>query len=1664
MISSNSASDVSTICGPQSSSSLYESFGGSVMSDNCPKNLRSVSGPNKACALKPRSSIGQIKEHCADSHLKEVTQILNASLIIKNVLLIILLVSFCSNSFGQVLELKPYETIWEFKPTDDISSPVTMGRNGSVFFGAGFKVYRVDGKTGSKIWEFKTNGKILRTPKIGPYSNIYVISERFTYWDGDDISEGNNIIYSLNAETGSKNWEFETTSNFTFVSIGPDGTIFFGTYDNKVYAVNGLTGESKWDVESVKENSFNYYSLVLRDGAIFVSNKNKAIALEASSGSRKWEFSTDEHITGPVLGFDGTVFIGSQDQHLYALNPQTGEINWKFKTNGPVNKSAAIGLNGLVYVGSSHALYALDALTGEYRWQFYTSGISPRPIVGPDGKLYLFDEGVFEEKWLVTPKFYALNSNTGQLLWEFEAGHFIYDPVFDADGTTFLKLIELSPDYHGTMPDSYILSYVLSKTGMPQGGLNKIRNITIGLNGVIYGGGDKLYALEEIFVVADWDGEFILSEKKLLSPIPSNNIAKLTISPRWLILGAADSFDSDSEMFFTSYDGKTSAPKVDTSFGQSYISRELKLLNNPKNTWATDYIVGKEYGSLTFHDPILDANKNGHPDLTEFGLPINRTFYAELIQNSPKSGVKANASIHFARQADSRQGYYTIFIKTTIGSIEFNGSFWVSQFTTELTYNTEMDQLKFSIFDTDASGDLRTISAVANYSLNSDGSLILEPFSSSQTINGENTHPIQYNESELKWLPNLNIFRGHVSVKDGDTLSSWPDLIDFTFELSGVKPKKNLSEASTDNDLKSLQQHISIGTNLDAIDSNSWTALTIAAYYGHIDFVETLLFAGANIETKKHEGWNALHEASRYGHIEIVKLLLDNGAYIEAKQKYGMTPLYLAAAGNHTNIINLLISNGAEIQTSSNYERTALHTAAYNGHAEAAKLLIEEGIDFKAKDQDGLTALDLAIQKEHQNVIDVIKEETKPPSIIKHPQNKNAEFGETVEFTVDVSGSKPFDYQWYKDGKTIDGAKTETLALDNLTSEDAGIYSVRIKNAFGKAISRVAVLTVVLPLPIIAQQPQDKTVSLGDNVEFSVNASGRKPFDYQWYKDGKTIDGAKAETLALDNLTSEDAGIYSVRIKNAFGKAISRVAVLTVVLPHPVVTTQPISHTLNIGGSMTFSVAATGTEPLIYRWRRNGVFLGPSTENSTLTLKNVQPEQAGTYRVVVSNTAGEVMSEAAELVVIEVFYTLLWKFKTGGNVKSSPAIGSDGTVYVGTVYKNKVYAINPDGTKKWEYNAGLYVWSSPAIGSDGTVYVLSMDGKVYALDGKGGAKKWEFNTGAEGGISSPSIGADGTVYVGSYDGDVYALNGKTGDKLWKYKTGNNLYSSPAIEIDGIIYVGSADNKVYALNPDGTKKWEFKTGSNVSLSPSIGADGTVYVGSHDYKVYALDGKSGSKKWAFKTERNVYSSPAIGSDGTVYVGSFDKKVYALNPDGTKKWEFRTGDKVYSSPAIGDDGTVYIGSDDGKVYAINSDGTKKWEFETRGKVYSSPAIGSDGTVYVGSDDGWVYALESSSSGPADSPWPMFGQNAQRTGRVLTPQKHELIEINILRTTVSPFTFTFATNEGETYEIQVTQDLKQWSKLGEVNGTSSESKFTDPRQPIVPFKRNYYRVKLVE
>jgi alpha-tubulin suppressor-like RCC1 family protein len=244
---------------------------------------------------------------------------------------------------------------------------------------------------------------------------------------------------------------------------------------------------------------------------------------------------------------------------------------------------------------------------------------------------------------------------------------------------------------------------------------------------------------------------------------------------------------------------------------------------------------------------------------------------------------------------------------------------------------------------------------------------------------------------------------------------------------------------------------------------------------------------------------------------------------------------------------------------------------------------------------------------------------------------------------VVAGGTSPISYQWRKNGVDITGANAPMLKLPATALADAGSYSVAITNPVGSVTSAAATLTVnassppTLVAPTIVTPPASATVNAGNTASFAVAVTGSGPLAYQWRKNGSAIVGATSAVHTIPAAVSADAAAYSVVVTNSAGSATSPAASLTVnpgpAPVAPTITTQPTGLVVIPGATATFAVAATGSGPLAFQWRRNGSDL-PGATQPILTLTNVSGAEAGNYSVVVSNAADSVTSAVAPLILI----------------------------------------------------------------------------------------------------------------------------------------------------------------------------------------------------------------------------------------------------------------------------------------------------------------------------------------------------------------------------------------------------------------------------------------------
>lgn len=139
-----------------------------------------------------------------------------------------------------------------------------------------------------------------------------------------------------------------------------------------------------------------------------------------------------------------------------------------------------------------------------------------------------------------------------------------------------------------------------------------------------------------------------------------------------------------------------------------------------------------------------------------------------------------------------------------------------------------------------------------------------------------------------------------------------------------------------------------------------------------------------------------------------------------------------------------------------------------------------------------------------------------------------------------------------------------------------------------------------------------------------------------------------------------------------------------------------------------------------------------------------------------------------------------WSYTTTGGIVSSPAIGSDGTVYIGSA-DNKLYAVNSTGTTKWSYNTGGIIYSSPAVDNGrGVVFIANNSGEVYAINTTG-TFKWQQTAIGGAKYSSPALASpNNIVYIGDENGKFYAIDGTNGAIIC-YNTHNWPITSTAID-------------------------------------------------------------------------------------------------------------------------------------------------------------------------------------------------------------------------------------------------------------------------------------------
>ncbi len=508
--------------------------------------------------------------------------------------------------------------------------------------------------------------------------------------------------------------------------------------------------------------------------------------------------------------------------------------------------------------------------------------------------------------------------------------------------------------------------------------------------------------------------------------------------------------------------------------------------------------------------------------------------------------------------------------------------------------------------------------------------------------------------------------------------------------------------------------------------------------------------------------------------------------------------------------------------------------------------------------------------------------------------------------------------------------------------------------------------------PAFLSHPTNQTNHAGETATFATAAGGTRPVHFAWLKDGVTlrdggsITGTTTHTLTVTNVLGAHRGGYSVVVSCPEGSRTSRVAQLTVI--DPFISVQPRSQSAHRSESAVFTVTATGTQPLTYRWWHDGSLIADGT-NSPLVLTNVQASDAGDYFVAVSNQHGSTTSSSVRLTVN--LATLDETFNPGadGGIKSL-AVQADGRILVGGDFitlggrpRSRIGRLHPDGTLDEGFDVGVGGGARPQVYSlatqaDGSILVggtfttlgSALRNNIGRLSPEGTLDA-DFDPGANGYISSLAVQTDGKILVG---GRFTTLGGQSCNSIGRLNVDGTLDNefNPstnrnyvfiqciAVQPDGKVLVGGefrtlggqTRTNIARLNPDGGLDSQFHPSANdLVYSLALQPDQRILVGGY---FTALDGQSRHRIARLNTDGTLDagfdprpnhavvsialqadSGILLGGHFTVVDGLTCSGIARLNPDGTLDTGFNPSagaggfPNVYSL-AMQEDGRILVG----------------------------------------------------------------------------------------------------------------------------------------------------------
>jgi len=301
-------------------------------------------------------------------------------------------VAYVVNKYGnaKAVRLRDRKILWErvTDPRDsgtptDVTAPVY--HRGKVFFAyLDGDLVAVDAATGKQVWERNLHSHLESSP-MAVGGTLYIGSDK------------TNVI-ALGADDGKIRWQFNSPGAIKASPSYHAGRVYVADYEGAMFCLDADTGKPIWRTNTTKAPPFGeggfYSSPAIAFGRVYAARDDGTVfAFDLETGKVDWSFPTHNFVYGSpavakVPGTPPTVYIGSYDEHFYALDALSGKQRWRYDVGGPVPGTATV-IGHTVYTSSfkTRDAIGLDVRTHKKTFELRQAGYTP--VVSDGRGLYL---------------------------------------------------------------------------------------------------------------------------------------------------------------------------------------------------------------------------------------------------------------------------------------------------------------------------------------------------------------------------------------------------------------------------------------------------------------------------------------------------------------------------------------------------------------------------------------------------------------------------------------------------------------------------------------------------------------------------------------------------------------------------------------------------------------------------------------------------------------------------------------------------------------------------------------------------------------------------------------------------------------------------------------------------------------------------------------------------------------------------------------------------------------------------------------------------------------------------------------------------------------------------------------------------------------------------